>query len=77
MKTQKNMNQFEIYKNNMINFLRKEYELNGSVQSKIPSLDFYFATKPTEQIHIMYEPSLCIILQGSKAVGFGDEVFKL
>jgi AraC-like DNA-binding protein len=74
MKTQKNMNQFEIYKNNMINFLSKEYELNGSVQSKIPSLDFYFATKPTEQIYIMYEPSLCIILQGSKAVGFGDEV---
>lgn len=57
----------------IINCTKSLYELNGEVQSAVPNLDFYFCKAPTEQINIMYEPSLCVILQGSKAVGFGDK----
>lgn len=64
---------FEEYRSDMITLIKEKYELKGSVQSEIPNLDFYFSKVPTEQINIMYEPSLCVILQGSKSVGFGDE----
>ncbi|WP_373073421.1 AraC family transcriptional regulator [Sulfurimonas sp.] len=57
----------------MIDFISSKYPLEGTVQSDIPNLDFFFSKTPTELINIMYEPSLCVILQGHKAVGFGDE----
>ncbi|QOP41401.1 AraC family transcriptional regulator [Sulfurimonas marina] len=63
---------FENYRSEMINLITSRYELNGAVQSEIPNLDFYFSKELTEQINIMYEPSLCVILQGDKAVGFGE-----
>ena len=66
-------NQLEKYKSEMIQTIKTIYNLDGAVQSKIQNLDFYFSKQPTEQINIMYEPSLCVILQGKKAVGFGDE----
>ncbi|AFL68399.1 AraC family transcriptional regulator [Sulfurospirillum barnesii] len=48
---------------------------NESVQSKIAPLSFYLASSPSEFKSIVYEPSLCLILQGSKAVGFGHEMY--
>ncbi len=63
----------ESYRLNMIDIINKKYTLEGEVQSEIPNLDFYFSKVPTEQTNIMYEPSLCVIMQGKKAVGFGDE----
>lgn len=57
----------------MIDFISSKYQFEGTVQSDIENLDFFFSKTPTEQVNIMYEPSLCVILQGGKAVGFGDE----
>jgi AraC-like DNA-binding protein len=65
--------ELEIYKTDMIDIIKNKYKLDGAVQSEIGNLDFYFSKEPTEQMNIMYEPSLCVILQGEKAVGFGDE----
>lgn len=45
------------------------------VQSKISALSFFLASSPNEFKSIVYEPSLCIILQGSKAVGFGHQMY--
>lgn len=69
------MKSFDEYKADMITILKEKYELNGSVQSEITSLDFYFTPSPTEQIDFIYEPSLCVILQGDKSVGFGEDRF--
>ena len=64
------------YRFDLIDFIKTKYDLNGSVQSVISCLDFYFSSVPSEfSTSVMYEPSLCIILQGSKAVGFGDELY--
>ena len=63
------------YRFDLINFLKDKYDLSGAIQSKIPCLDFYFSNIQSEFNSIMYEPSLCIILQGSKAVGFGNKMF--
>lgn len=67
----------EKFRVDTLDLVKKNYSLNinGVLQTKIPSLDFYFSDKPTEFNAIIYEPSLCIILQGSKAVGFGDEMY--
>lgn len=64
-------NVIESFRVNTLDLIKEKYTLNvdGSLQTQIPNLDFYFADEPTEFNAIIYEPSLCIILQGSKAVG--------
>lgn len=61
----------------ILEFIKKKYtlEVDGPIQTEISNLDLYFCKELSEYNAIMYEPSLCIILQGSKAVGFGDELF--
>ncbi|QDF29588.1 AraC family transcriptional regulator [Halarcobacter anaerophilus] len=60
-----------------LDFIETKYTLNinGGLQTEISNLDFYFSDETTEFNAIVYEPSLCIILQGSKAVGFGNELY--
>jgi AraC-like DNA-binding protein len=65
---------FDEYKLDMIETINSMYKLDGAIQSQIQNLDFYFSQTATEQINIMYEPSLCVILQGRKSVSFGDEI---
>lgn len=62
---------------NTLAFIKQKYTLDieGGLQTDISNLDFYFSSEPTEFSAIMYEPSLCVILQGNKAVGFGDELY--
>lgn len=59
----------------LLNVIKNKYtlELEGILQSQISALDFYFAQGETEFNTIAYEPSLCIILQGSKTIDFGSE----
>lgn len=66
---------FEEYRSEMIQIIKNQCEEEGEIQSEIENLDFYYSKNLTEQINIMYEPSLCVILQGSKAVGFGENTF--
>lgn len=69
-------NQFEEYRVNMIDMITKQYDLSEElIQSEIDSLYFYSTDKLTQTSSITYEPSLCVILQGSKAVGFGDNMY--
>jgi len=59
----------------LLNVIKNKYtlDLEGILQSQISALDFYFAQGETEFNTIAYEPSLCIILQGSKTIDFGSE----
>lgn len=66
----------DTYRYALIDFLKLKYGLKrGSIQSAIPCLSFNMETSPSEFKSIMYEPCLCIILQGAKAVGFGNEMY--
>lgn len=61
----------------LIDFISKKYTLkDGLIQSEINCLDFFYSTSITQMSCIMYEPSLCVILQGSKAVGFADKFYE-
>ncbi|WP_321469711.1 AraC family transcriptional regulator [Halarcobacter sp.] len=57
----------------LLDVIKNKYSLDieGGLQTEIPALDFYFSHKETEFNTTAYEPSLCIILQGSKAIDFG------
>ena len=66
---------FEEYRFDMITFLQEMYSKEGDIQSSIDALDFFFTSSPTQLTSIVYEPSLCMILQGSKEVDFGDKNF--
>lgn len=59
----------------LIDFLKDKCTSNGLIQSPLDNLDFYYSNEETSFSSIMYEPSLCIILQGSKAVGFGEKMY--
>ncbi|WP_108528522.1 AraC family transcriptional regulator [Arcobacter lacus] len=67
----------ENYRVNTLKLIEEKFTLDieGGLQTEIPNLDFYFTSEPTEFNAIIYEPSLCIILQGNKAVGFGNELY--
>jgi AraC-like DNA-binding protein len=70
-------NLIESFRVDTLELIKKKYTLNinGGIQTEISNLDFFFYDAPTEFNAVMYEPSLCIILQGIKAVGFGDELY--
>lgn len=48
---------------------------DGLIQTQIPSLKFYVSKKVTEFTGVIYEPCLCLALQGEKAVGFDDKMY--
>ena len=63
----------------LLEFVDKKYSIsniNGEVKTQIPNLDFYFSNEKTQFNAIIYEPSLCIILQGNKAIDFGNEMYQ-
>lgn len=66
---------FASFRFDMIDFLLNNFKQEGDIQSDINALDFYISSKPTELTSIVYEPSICIILQGNKEVDFGDKQF--
>lgn len=68
------MGELNLLKEQAKEFLLDKYGVNGLVQSDIDLLDFYISEKTHDFINVIYNPSLCIILQWAKSVGFGDEM---
>lgn len=63
-------------KNEILKIIRQNGDFNGILETKIPNLVFYMHDEKTEFSTNIYEPSLCIIMQGEKSVGFGNEIYK-
>jgi AraC-like DNA-binding protein len=67
----------ELSRKDLIHFLKDKFEDGeGVLDTKIPSLHLYSTTTLSECICTIYEPSICIALQGSKAVGFGTNMYR-
>ena len=64
---------FETYRAELIQKIEAKREEDGSIKTAIPSLSFYTSKSTTEFATVVYEPSLCLVLQGSKALILGDE----
>ena len=65
----------ETYKEALIAMIHAKRVENGIIKTQIPSLSLYTTTTTTEFASAVYEPSLCIILQGSKALILGEELY--
>lgn len=61
--------------NELKRLIEKHASIEGRTNTIVPSLRFFCTTTPSEFLHTLYEPSLCLIAQGSKAVGLGEELF--
>ena len=48
---------------------------DGVHQTRIPRLSLIRASRPTEPLHVLHEPALCIVVQGKKRVLLGKEVY--
>ncbi len=66
---------FELYRQELIERIQSHYTEEGHLKTEIASLSFYNASESTEFLTTVYEPSLCVIVQGAKAVGLADEMF--
>ncbi|MGN8647777.1 AraC family transcriptional regulator [Gracilibacillus sp. HCP3S3_G5_1] len=57
--------------------LMERFVINdGMHETAIPGLRFVRASHVSEPIHSVYEPSLCVVAQGSKVVMLGEESYK-
>jgi len=65
---------YRIYQEELARLIQSKVKEEGFLKTSIDSLSLYKATQPSEFLNIMYEPSICIIAQGSKAVGLNDEM---
>jgi len=66
---------FEKQKDELINIILNTCKNEGLFQTKISALDFYTTTSLSEFVGTIYEPCICLALQGSKAVGFGENMY--
>jgi AraC-like DNA-binding protein len=55
--------------------ISSRYEGESYIQTAMKPLSFFVHTESTDMLSILYEPSLCVIVQGSKAVGVDDDLF--
>jgi hypothetical protein len=62
------------YQEEIKNKIEAAYHGENLIQTPIEQLYFYYKTEPTDMLATVYEPSICIIVQGAKEVGFGDEL---
>ena len=49
---------------------------DGSHQTAITPLCLFRASSPSEPVHAVYEPALCLVAQGAKEVLLADEVYR-
>lgn len=66
--------EFDKYREEIKNKIEAEYHDENLIHTSIEQLRFYYKTEPTEMLATVYEPSVCIIVQGAKEVGLGDEL---
>ncbi|WP_041960367.1 AraC family transcriptional regulator [Sulfurospirillum arsenophilum] len=64
---------FEAYRAEIIKRIEAKRVEDGIIKTEIPTLSFYYSRSTTEFATVVYEPSLCLVLQGSKALILGDE----
>ncbi|MCI3920785.1 AraC family transcriptional regulator [Paenibacillus sp. TRM 82003] len=49
---------------------------DGVHETAIPGLRFFRASRMSEPVYSVYEPSLCVVAQGSKVVAMGQESYR-
>lgn len=61
--------------NSLIPLLQQHSRQEGITQTAIPGVDIFKASSTTTPLPVVYQPSLCVLLQGQKRVFVGQDVF--
>lgn len=64
-----------MYHSFLISYIKDYCKNEGITHTPISSLKFYMTSEESQFRSIIYEPSLCIALQGEKAIGFGENLY--
>lgn len=56
--------------------MARQLHEDGVHQTTIPRLSLIRASRPTEPLHVLHRPALCIVTQGRKQVFLGDETYR-
>ena len=64
-----------MFHSHLTEYIKNYCKDEGITHTSIPSLKFYITSDESQFRSIIYEPSLCIALQGEKAIGFGDNLY--
>src|SRR5690606_5108795 len=56
--------------------IERNVAVDGTFDTSIPGLRFVRTAQISEPIYSVYEPSLCIVAQGSKLVMLGEESYQ-
>lgn len=66
----------ELLRRQMLQPLLQSIQSNGLSETKIPGVKLYRCDGPTAATPTIYEPTLCLLVQGSKQVWLGDELLQ-
>lgn len=61
------------YREDLKQMIARRFEGENLIRTAMEQLYFYYKTEPSEMLATVYEPSVCIIVQGSKEVTVGHE----
>ena len=64
----------EHYRRELKNRIGSEWRDQNGIVTAIEQLSFYCSSQPTSSLATLYEPSICVIVQGAKEVGIDDEL---
>jgi AraC-like DNA-binding protein len=59
----------------LISLVEQYAETDGVHKTLLPRVSLIRSSQPREPIHVLHEPALCMIVQGSKEIVLGDQKF--
>ena len=66
----------EQQRNLLVDYIESRFQGDSNIQTELKALSFFVNDKPTEMLSILYEPSLCVIVQGEKEVGINGDLIR-
>lgn len=63
-------------KRDLVELMERFVKTDGTHDTTIPGLRFIRTSEVSEPIHTVYEPSLCVVAQGTKVVVLGEESYR-
>jgi len=67
---------FEKQRKELLRIIEKFTLEDGTHDTKVPGLRLIRASRSSEPVYSVYEPSLCVVAQGSKVVILGQEMYQ-
>lgn len=67
---------FEENRKDLVFYIQRKKQSEGRFKTNVPSLHFFSTKSIIDILSVIYEPSLCMILQGSKSVSLGGQTYE-